>query len=459
MKDTVTVNPTTGSALQNYVYSNLHEIDSAIERGHTQFMQWRHTPFAERSKLVLVLADLLEQNIDDLAHLMAIEMGKPITQGSAEIEKCIWLCKYYAEHAQEYLADRIIATEMTKAKVCHRPMGIILGIMPWNFPFWQVLRFAVPTIMAGNTIILKHAANALGAGNRIQELFMDAGFAEGVFQHLVLNTEGVASLIEHPHLMGVTLTGSEQAGAAVAAQAGKNLKKSMLELGGSEPYVVLADADVELAASCIVQSRLNNSGQVCIAAKRVIVESTLVDKLVNCIKKHMEQVVVGNPLNSETDLGPLAREDLRKSVHEQVEKSRKQGAKLLLGGIIPDGQGFFYPPTLLVDVKPGMPAFDDEIFGPVVAVITAETEDDAIHLANQSQYGLGAAVFTQDVTKGEHIATYEIDAGVCFVNAMVASDPRLPFGGIKRSGYGRELSKEGILEFVNTKTVAINSSN
>lgn len=453
-----TINPATEQVIQSYdCLSELMSYEK-VEAGYRAFQKWRFTSFAERKKLMLQLAQILREKKGELAELMAMEMGKPITPGKAEIDKCAWVCEHYAEHAESYLTPRIIETEMKKAKVCYLPLGLIFAIMPWNFPFWQVFRFAVPTLMAGNAAILKHAPISSGTGNKIEHLFKEVGFPPHLFQHVIVDNDKAAAIIAHPKIAAVTLTGSERAGSAVASQAGAFLKKSMLELGGSDPYIVLDDADLDLAAECIVNSRLNNSGQVCIAAKRIIVLASIEDVLLEKLLKRLQQFKMGDPLDPETQLGPLARGDLRDTVHKQVEKSLKQGAKLLGGGIIPSGQGFFYPPTLLTQVKPGMPAFDEEIFGPVIALISAQSEEEAIAYANHSQYGLGAAVFTRDLEKGERIATYEIEAGVCFVNALVASDPRLPFGGIKHSGYGRELSKEGILEFVNAKTIGISNS-
>ncbi|MCL5271977.1 MAG: NAD-dependent succinate-semialdehyde dehydrogenase, partial [Gammaproteobacteria bacterium] len=422
------------------------------------YLSWKETSFNLRQELMLQLAQVLELNKTELVRLMSLEMGKPISAGAAEIDKCSLVCKHYAHHAQSYLAPRIVQTEMRSATVCYRPLGIVFGIMPWNFPFWQVFRFAVPTVMAGNVALLKHAPISSGTGNKIEQLFLEAGFPSGVFQHLIVDNEGAANIIAHDHISAVTLTGSERAGRSVAAHAGKFLKKSVLELGGSDPYVILDDADIDLAARCIVASRLNNSGQVCIAAKRVIVVKSVKNELVSKILDQVASYKMGNPLDPDTKLGPLARADLRETLHNQVEKSIKQGAKLLLGGIIPDCKGFYYPPTIITDIKPGMTAFDEELFGPVIAICAADNEEHAISLANTSHYGLGAAVFTRDLQRGEFIATNKIDAGVCFVNSIVASAPGLPFGGIKHSGYGRELSREGILEFVNTKTIAISDS-
>ncbi len=453
-----TINPATEQVIETYEPLNESQMNKKIEETHQVFLTWKSSSFAHRKELMLKLAQILKDKKHELALLMANEMGKPITAGQAEIEKCAWVCEYYAEHAATFLEPQLIKTEMKKAKVCHLPLGIVLAIMPWNFPFWQVFRFAVPNIMTGNAAILKHASVSLGTGNRIEALFNEAGFPKGLFHHLILDAEGVAKAIEHPKVIAVTLTGSEHTGSIVASHAGKFLKKSILELGGNDPYLVLEDANLDLAAQCIVTSRLNNSGQVCIAAKRVIVMKSIEKALIEKIKQQLFAFKMGDPLDQKTNLGPLARSDLRDTLHKQVEKSLKQGAKLLLGGIIPAGLGFFYPPTLLTEVLPGMPAFDEELFGPVIAISSVSSEQEAIAYANQSQYGLGAAVFTSDLEKGERIATEEIAAGVCFVNALVASDPRLPFGGIKHSGYGRELSKEGILEFVNIKTITISDS-
>lgn len=450
-----TVNPATEAVLNEYTTLKENQISSLIEAGHLTFSVWRKTPFSQRKQLMLNLAKQLAQKKEELAELMANEMGKPIALGQAEIEKCIWLCEHYAENAEAYLQPRTIKTEMKKTMVCYQPLGVVFAIMPWNFPFWQVFRFAVPTIMAGNAAILKHAPISTGTGNTIADLFLEAGFPEHLFQHFILDNDLAAKVIANNKIIAVTLTGSERAGAAVASNAANHLKKAVLELGGNDPYLILADADLDLAAKCIVKSRLNNCGQVCIAAKRIIALPSIRDELVEKIKSLVGEYKMGDPLDPNTNLGPMASEALRSALHEQVEKSIKLGAKLIFGGQIPNHQGFYYPPTLLVDVHKGMPAFDDELFGPVIAVISASDEAEAIQLANESRYGLGAAVFTRDEKRGEHIAQYEIEAGACFVNAFVASDPRVPFGGIKRSGFGRELSREGILEFVNTKTVAI----
>ena len=453
-----TVNPATEAVIHEYSLLNPSQAKAQIDAAHLTYGVWKKTPFSQRKQLMLQMAQLLKDKKAEFALLMAAEMGKPISAGQAEIDKCAWVCEHYAEQAETYLQPRIIQTEMKKTMVCYQPIGVVFAIMPWNFPFWQVFRFAAPTLMAGNAAILKHAPISTGTGNAIAELFLEAGFPEHLFQHFILDNDLAAKVIAHPNIAAVTLTGSERAGSTVAANAASHLKKAVLELGGNDPYLVLADADLDLAAKCIVNSRLNNCGQVCIAAKRIIVQKGIQEELVNKVKTLMATYKMGDPADAQTNLGPMARDDLRKTLHEQVLKSVKSGAKLLMGGEIPKRKGFYYPPTLLTNVHRGMPAFDEELFGPVIAIIPAEDEAHAIVLANQSPYGLGAAVFTRDLARGEHIARYEIEAGACFVNAFVASDPRVPFGGIKRSGFGRELSKEGILEFVNTKTVAINDN-
>jgi len=450
-----TINPATEEIIKQYTIYSDDQIKAQIEAGHIAYHTWKTTKLDYRKKLMLQLAELLRKNLKRYALLITEEMGKPISSSEAEIEKCAWVCDHYAEHAAQYLQPHYIDTEMSLAKVCYQPQGIVFAIMPWNFPFWQVFRFAAPALMAGNGGILKHAPISTGTGNAIEELILQAGFPEHLFQHFILDNEGAAKVIAHPNIVAVTLTGSERAGTAVAANAGKYLKKTVLELGGSDPYLVLHDADITQAAEAIVNSRMNNCGQSCIAAKRILVDKLIAEELTKKIDDLLSQYVMDDPQKAETKIGPMAREDLRDILHKQVEKSINKGAKLVRGGTIPQRKGFYYPPTLLTDVKPGMPAFDEELFGPVVSITTVDNEAEGIQMANKSKYGLGAAVFTRDRERGEHIATEEIAAGTCFVNDFVASDPRLPFGGIKLSGYGRELSKEGILEFVNTKTVVV----
>ena len=399
-------------------------------------------------------AAILRERKPDLAQLMAAEMGKPLKQGTAEVEKCAWVCDYYAASAEAHLAPEVVKTEAARSYVAFEPLGVVLAIMPWNFPFWQVFRFAAPSLMAGNVGVLKHASNVPGCALAIQEIFLQAGFPEGAFRTLLIGSEHVKGLIENPHVRAVTLTGSTPAGKAVAAQAGGVLKKTVLELGGSDAYLVLEDADLETAAETCVNSRLINAGQSCIAAKRFIVVEPVFDAFTARFVALMRGKKMGDPLADGTDLGPQARHDLRDGLHKQVLASIEQGATLLLGGTIPPGAGAYYPPTVLTDVKPGMPAYEEELFGPVAALLRAKDEADAVRIANDSVFGLGAAVFTRDTARGERVAR-AIEAGATFVNSLVASDPRLPFGGIKESGYGRELGVFGIREFVNVKTVYV----
>jgi succinate-semialdehyde dehydrogenase/glutarate-semialdehyde dehydrogenase len=398
---------------------------------------------------------VLRENADGYAVLMANEMGKPVSQGRAEVEKCAWVCDYYADNAAAFLKAEPVETDAAKSFVTFQPLGVVLAVMPWNFPLWQVFRFAAPALMAGNAGVLKHASNVPGCALAIEDVFGKAGFPSDVFRTLLVGSAQVNAIIENPHVKAVTLTGSTPAGRAVARKAGEMLKKTVLELGGSDPYVVFADADLHAAVSTCVTSRLINSGQSCINAKRFVVVEPLRQQFETLFVERMRGMQMGDPLDESTEVGPQARADLRDELNEQVSKSIAKGARCLLGGEVPDGPGAFYPPTVLTDVTRGMPAYDEELFGPVAAIITAKNEHEAIEIANDSVFGLGAAVFTSDVAKGEQIAAEELEAGACFVNAFVKSDPRLPFGGIKESGYGRELSHYGIREFVNIKTVFV----
>jgi succinate-semialdehyde dehydrogenase/glutarate-semialdehyde dehydrogenase len=386
---------------------------------------------------------------------MALEMGKPIAAGRAEIEKCVLACEYYAEHAEKMLQPEIIKTDARKSFVTFNPLGVILAIMPWNYPFWQVFRHAAPGLMAGNGVILKHASNVPGCAAAIEDIFKKAGFPEYLFQNFLISSQRVEDLIEHPTITAVTLTGSTTAGRAVAEKAGKMLKKTLLELGGSDPYLILEDADLDKTVEACVTSRLLNSGQSCIAAKRFVVVEAVRRQFEQMLVDQMQAKRMGDPLDEAVEIGPQARFDLRDDLHQQVIKSITKGAVCLLGGEIPEDPGAFYPATVLGNVGKGMPAYEEEIFGPVAAVIPVKNEKEAVQVANDSSFGLGAAVFTRDTERGEHIAANHLEAGNCFVNAFVKSDPRLPFGGIKESGYGRELSHYGLKEFVNIKTVYI----
>ena len=385
-------------------------------------------------------------------------MGKTLPGGEAEIQKCAGVCEYYADNAEEILADEVIETEARKSKVVFRPIGLVLAIMPWNFPFWQVFRFAAPGLMAGNGCVLKHATNVCGSALAIEELFRNAGFPPDLFRTVLVSNENVEPIINDKRIKAVTLTGSTRAGRDVAAKSGKVLKKVVLELGGSDPYVVLADAELDAAVETCVTSRLLNAGQSCICAKRFIVEKSIAPEFTQKFVDRMKEVTMGDPKDASNTIGPMARPDLRDDLHQQVQDSVAKGATLFLGGEIPAGDladGCYYPPSVLADVKPGMPAYEEEMFGPVAAIITAEDEEDAIRIANDSAYGLGGGVFTRDLEKGEEIASNRINTGACFVNDFVKSDPRLPFGGIGDSGYGRELSYYGIKEFVNIKTIVV----
>jgi succinate-semialdehyde dehydrogenase/glutarate-semialdehyde dehydrogenase len=386
---------------------------------------------------------------------MALEMGKPVTQGQAETDKCAGVCDYYAEHAARLLAPEPALTEARTSYVAFAPLGAVLAVMPWNFPLWQVFRFAAPALMAGNVGLLKHASNVTGVALAIEEILHAAGVPRAAFRTLLVPSSRVAGLIESPHVAALTLTGSTPAGRAVAAKAGACLKKSVLELGGSDPYVVLEDADLEAAAETCAASRLINGGQSCIAAKRFVVVEPVLREFEERLVQRMRARPMGDPLDEATAVGPQARADLRDELDRQVEASVAKGARVRLGCVVPAGPGAFYPPSVLSDVTPGMPAFDEELFGPVAAVVAARDEQDAIRLANHTVFGLGAAVFTRDLARGERIARHELQAGSCFVNAFVRSDPRLPFGGIRESGYGRELGAFGIREFVNVKTVYV----
>lgn len=450
-----TINPANGKKIESVEQHHDEHIKKAIEEADMAFREWRQRSFYERSKLLNKLGELLRERKEELAEIMTLEMGKPVKDGIAEIEKCALACDYYADHAEEFLSEEPLESDASESFIAYNPLGVILAVMPWNFPFWQVFRFAAPATMAGNTGLLKHASNVPQCARAIEKLFTDAGYPKGVFQTLLISSEKVDSIIEHPAVKAATLTGSEKAGSAVASKAGEMIKKTVLELGGSDPYVVLADADLKQAAKSCANSRMINGGQSCIAAKRFIVDKRVIEEFTQLFIDHIKTYQMGDPSDRTTNLGPMAREDLRDEVHDQVEKSVQAGAECVLGGTIPDQPGAWYPPTVLTGVKKGMPAFDEEIFGPVAAIIAADNEDHAVDLANDSRYGLGAAIFTKDVAKGRKIAAEKLEAGCCFVNEFVRSDPRLPFGGIKMSGYGRELSHLGIREFTNTKTVYV----
>jgi succinate-semialdehyde dehydrogenase/glutarate-semialdehyde dehydrogenase len=449
------INPFTGQIVGEYREYSSAEVEEIISKVDRAFHLWKLTSFEKRVVCMKNLQAKLLENKENLALLMVSEMGKVKREAIGEIEKCALVCSFYAENAESFLKNESIQTEASESYISYQPIGTVLAVMPWNFPFWQVFRFLAPALMAGNTGVLKHASNVSGCALAIERLVSEAGFPENVFRTLLIGSKAVKSVIENPLIKAVTLTGSTPAGQSVASVAGSVLKKSVLELGGSDPYLILEDADIETAARLCVTSRLLNAGQSCIGAKRFII----IDQVYNQFKAEfvrlMSQTVFGDPLDPATTFGPLARTDLRDELHQQVEKSREMGATVLIGGTIPDGSAPFYPATVLENVVPGMPAYHEELFGPVAVLFRVDSEAEAIQIANDTVFGLGAGVFTSDLIKGKMLAEKDLQAGCVFVNDFVKSDPRLPFGGIKESGYGRELSAIGIREFVNVKTVLV----
>lgn len=446
------INPATGELLASFAPMTAGELDAILTAAFEAQKAWARTPFAERSRLMRRAAALLRERAADLAKIAALEMGKPLKDGVAEVNKCALACEHYAEQAERYLAIREVRTDASRSFVRFDPLGVILAVMPWNFPFWQVFRFAAPNLMGGNGAVLKHASNVPQCALAIEALLRDAGFPKDLFRTVLVESKGVGGLISDPRIAAVTLTGSDAAGRAVAEAAGKMLKPTVLELGGSDPFIVLKDADVRQAAEAAAIARTINSGQSCIAAKRFIVEAPVYNEFVEGFVAAMKKLKVGDPLDPSTDLGPQARRDLRDQLHRQVEETVRAGARCVLGGRIPPGPGAYYPCTVLVDVPPDSVAAREETFGPVGAVLRAADEEEAVALANRSRYGLGASVWSRDPGVVDRIVP-RIEAGSVFVNAFVRSDPRLPFGGIKNSGFGRELGEEGIRALMNVKTV------
>jgi succinate-semialdehyde dehydrogenase/glutarate-semialdehyde dehydrogenase len=452
-----TMNPATDSVLHHYPLMSKNTVENIIHTMQDTQQAWANIPLVSRQQCLLRVANILRDQLDKYAAIITEEMGKPITQALAEIKKCILLCHYYAENAENFLRPEVIVVDQGKAYRHFQPLGIIFAVMPWNFPFWQVFRFAIPNLIGGNAGLLKHAPNTTGSALAIEDIFRQAEFPSDLFRSLIIDIDQVPSIIHHPGIQGVTFTGSSRTGQIIASEAGTALKKVVLELGGNDPYIILEDADLELAAEQCIVSRLINAGQACIAAKRIIVVKKVRLKFERLIIEKVKRYVCGDPLDRHTHLGPLARKDLRQRLHEQVQRAIAAGARCVLGGHIPNCVGYYYPVTVLLDVTPDSPVFTEELFGPIVCMITAANEAEALVLANHTPYGLGAAIFTQNITKAEHIATTILQAGTCAVNAFVASDPRLPFGGIKQSGYGRELSLEGLREFMNTKTIVVHA--
>jgi len=448
------INPLDGSTLAVVESFTTAQLNAALKQAADARSEWAATPMEQRCALLRAAAGVLRQRSDELAATISREMGKLIGEAEGEVEKCAWVCEYYADEAPGFLADEVIGSDASRSFVAYQPLGTVLAVMPWNFPFWQVFRFAAPALAAGNTGLLKHASNVPQCALAIEEVFSEAGFPPGVFRSLMIPAADVQQVIEDPRVHAVTLTGSEPAGRSVAAAAGRALKKSVLELGGSDPFVVLEDADLESAVKTAVTSRFLNCGQSCIAAKRFIVVDAVADDFVARFRAGVEALSPGDPLNPNTTLAPMARHDLRDDLHRQVLDSMGAGAVAVTGCAMEEGAGAFYQASILDRVEPGMRAYDEELFGPVAIVIRAADEDEAIAIANGSRFGLGGSVWTADSERGERVAR-RIESGAVFVNGLVKSDPRLPFGGVKASGYGRELSHHGIHEFVNAKTIWI----
>jgi len=448
------INPENQQMICEYAEHTGLEVKQIIESVHQAWLAWKETSFEYRGGLFLKAAATLRARKEELARLMTLEMGKIVQESRAEIEKCAVCCDYFAVQASGLLQDQVIPSDASRSLVSFQPLGVILAVMPWNFPFWQVFRFAAPTLMAGNTAVMKHASNVPGCSLAIEEVFRQAGFPENVFRSLMIPSAMVEPILADPHIRAVTLTGSEAAGSQVASAAGKHIKKSLLELGGSDPFIILEDADLEAAVNTAVTARMINQGQSCIAAKRFILVEEVADAFIGRLKTRMEALRYGDPLDPETQLGPLARRDLVDDIERQVNESLAAGARLVLGGKRPDRTGCYFEPTILDHVTKGMAVYRQETFGPVFAVIRVADEKEAIAVANDTEFGLGGSVWTRDVKRGEAIAR-KIETGAMFVNGMTKSDPRMPFGGIKKSGYGRELAEQGIREFVNIKTIWI----
>ena len=449
------INPFTGQIIEEYQEYSPTVVEEILQHVDLAFHSWKQTSFEQRVVCMKNFQTRLLAKKEDLADIIVSEMGKVKREAIGEIEKCALVCGFYAENAESFLKNEPIKTEAFESYISYQPIGIILAVMPWNFPFWQVFRFLAPALMAGNTGVLKHASNVSGCALAIEQLVRDAGFPENVFRTLLISSKEVKAVIENPLIKAVTLTGSTPAGRSVASVAGATLKKSVLELGGSDPYLILEDANIEIAARLCATSRLLNAGQSCIGAKRFIVADAIYDSFMAEFVRLMDEARFGDPLDPETSIGPLARTDLRDELHLQVEKSSRMGATVLIGGYVPEGRAPFYPPTVLENVVSGMPAYHEELFGPVAVLFRVSSEEEAIRIANDTVFGLGAGIFTSDIKKGKMLAEKGLEAGCIFINDFVKSDPRLPFGGIKESGYGRELSMIGIHEFVNAKTVLV----
>ncbi len=450
----VSINPATGEVLQTFEPLSDAKIEEKLQRAVAAFSKHRVLPFKDRAAKMYKAADILEKEKDSLGRMMTAEMGKPLQSAIDEAVKCAWACRYYAENAERFLADEIVETTASKSYIRYQPIGAILAVMPWNYPFWQVVRFVAPALMAGNVGLLKHASNVPQSAMKLEELFLAAGFAEGVFQTLLIGSNKVDKILSDPRIVAATLTGSEGAGIQVGISAARNIKKVVLELGGSDPFIVMPSANIDEAVSTAVKARIGNNGQSCIAAKRFIVAEKIADEFEKKFVTRMEALKVGDPFDPATELGPLATSDGVKDLDRDVQKSVQAGARVLTGGKPLDRAGSYYAPTILTDIPKDSPAYHEELFGPVACLFRVKNIDEAIHLANDTRFGLGASAWTNDEAERERFIN-DLEAGMVFINRMVASDPRLPFGGVKQSGHGRELGPYGIREFTNTKTVSI----
>jgi len=456
----ITVNPTTGEELEHYPYHTDSEVTNAIEKCHEAFLNWRHVPLEKRAKTIAAIGKELTANRDKLGQLMTDEMGKLLKQSGQEVDLCAAICAYTAEHGpKELKGDERTTLKGEKGLVSYEPIGVIYGIQPWNYASYQVVRYAIASLMAGNGVLLKHASNVTGTGKMLVKIFKDAGLPENLFTILVIEHDQSDAIIENDLVRGVTLTGSPEAGRKIAEKAGSELKKSVMELGSNDAYIVLEDADLEIAVKMCVKGRIYNNGETCIAAKRFIVVDKIYDQFKEGFVAAMKAIKLGDPNKEDSQLGPMAREDLRKTLHKQVTKSVSHGAEILCGGEIPDGKGFYYPATVLGSVKPGQPAYDDELFGPVASLIKAKDTDDAMRIANDSRFGLGGGIFSKDEKGAIELAQKHFDTGMIFINTFGLADPAMPFGGVKDSGYGREHGGFGVKEFVNVKSVVVGKSN
>ncbi|QJR80824.1 NAD-dependent succinate-semialdehyde dehydrogenase [Alteromonas pelagimontana] len=450
-----TINPATEEEVKSYTLLSQHEAETAVDKAHESFLSWRKTSFSERAKLFHALADLIESRSEDIIKLMTTEMGKVAAQGKQEVDLCAAICRYTADNAEEVLKDENRVYEDGSAIITYQPVGVILGIQPWNFPLYQVIRYSASNLMAGNTTVLKHAENVFGMAELIQQLYEEAGFPENTYQSLIIDGETASALIKHEKIRGVTFTGSDKTGKKVAKEASSLAKKTVMELGSNDAYIVLEDADIEQAVKACVQGRIVNNGETCVSAKRFIIVDAVYDKFRDAFLDAFKNLKMGDPTQEDTDLGPIARRDLRDSLHEQVKKSVDAGATCSLGGTIPDMKGFYYPLTILENVEPGMPAYDDELFGPVASFIRVSDDREAMQVANDSRYGLGGGIFSANKDKAIKLAREEFDTGMVNINGYTLAQPNLPFGGVKDSGYGREHGGFGMREFVNAKTIFI----